>query len=225
MRPILLGHFGHREPLEVVQLHDPPLVLRQTGEGLGEPQQLLAADGPLARRGLVGREQALQPGRGALQLGLQGSLPPGVARLGLEPPGRRRQGVRQDGAEPGQPLAFGPAPELVPPLVGLQDRLLDDVGGVELRAQAGAHLEPDEQQEVIAVVLDRADVVASVWSHRSAPSLPSISCSASHVVPYFRVRQRRPPPIDPRREGSRRFPNPILVARSRQTRRTQNPVG
>ena len=39
-------------------------------------------------------------------------------------------------AEPGQPLAFGPAPELVPSLVGLKYRLLDDVGGVELRAEA-----------------------------------------------------------------------------------------
>ena len=117
-----------------MQLHDPSLVLQQTGEGLGEPQELLAADGPLARGGLVGCEQAFQSGSGAIQLGLQRSLSAGIAGLGAEPSGRGGQGVRQDGAEPGQPLAFGPAPELVPPLVGLQDRLLDDVRGVEFRA-------------------------------------------------------------------------------------------
>jgi hypothetical protein len=54
--------------------------------------------------------------------------------------------------------------------VGQQDRLLDDVGGVELGAQAGPDLEPDEQPEVIAVVLNPADRVASRRSHRSAPS-------------------------------------------------------
>ena len=155
-----------------MQLHDPPLVLRQPGEGVGEPQQLLAADGPLARGGLVGREQSLQSGGRTLQLGLQRSLPAGIARLGVEPADRGRQGVRQDGAEPGQPLAFGPAPELVPPLVGVEDRLLDDVGGVQLRAEPRAQLEPGEQQEVVAVVLDRPDVVASSRSHGSARSLP-----------------------------------------------------
>ena len=50
----LLRHVGHREPPQVVQLDDPPLILRQPGDGVGEPQQLLAADGPLARRRLVG---------------------------------------------------------------------------------------------------------------------------------------------------------------------------
>ena len=138
-----------------MQLHDAPLVLRQPGDGVGEPQQLLAADGPLARRRLVGREQAFQPGGRALQLPLQRSFPAGIARLGVEPANRGRQGIGQDRAEPGQPLAFGPAPELAPSLVGVEDRLLDDVGGVQLRAEAGAQLEPDEQQEVVAVVLDR----------------------------------------------------------------------
>jgi hypothetical protein len=45
---------------------------------------------------------------------------------------------------------------------------LDDVGGAELRAHAPADLQPDEQQEAIAVVLDPADIVASGRSHRAA---------------------------------------------------------
>jgi hypothetical protein len=125
-------------------------------------------DAPAGFRGC--REQALQPGRRSLELGRQRSFPVGVTRLGVESSGRGRQRVRQDGAEPREPLAFGPTPELVPPLVGLEDRLLDDVRGVELRAEAAAQLEPDEQQEVIAVVLDRAEVVASGRSHRPASS-------------------------------------------------------
>ena len=54
----------------------------------------------------------------------------------------------------------------------LKYRLLDDVGGVQLRAQAWADLKPDEQQEVIAVVLDPPDLVARGRSHHSAPLLP-----------------------------------------------------
>ena len=132
-----LGHFGHGKLVQVAQLNDAPLVLRQTGEGLGQPQQLFAADGPPARGGLVGRQQVFQPGRGALELGLQGSLPAGVAHLRIEPSARRRKRVGQDSAKPCQPLAFGSAPELVPSFVGLEYRLLDDVGGVELRARRG----------------------------------------------------------------------------------------
>ena len=41
---------------------------------------------------------------------------------------------------------------------------------VVLGAQAGPDLEPDEQPEVIAVVLDPADLVASRRWHRSATS-------------------------------------------------------
>jgi hypothetical protein len=46
--------------------------------------------------------------------------------------------VGQDGAEPGQPLGLALAPELDPTPVGFQDRLLDDVGGVQLGLEAGA---------------------------------------------------------------------------------------
>ena len=32
----LLRHFGHREPLQIVQLDNPPLVVRQLGHGMGK---------------------------------------------------------------------------------------------------------------------------------------------------------------------------------------------
>ena len=54
------GHLGHRQPLQVMQLHDAPLVFRQPGQGGGKPQQLLAADGPFARA-TSGRPRAGTP--------------------------------------------------------------------------------------------------------------------------------------------------------------------
>ena len=95
---------------------------------------------------------------------------PGIVRdrgraLGVVAPDHGRQGIRQDGAEPGLPFAFGRTPELGPPLMSVKDRLLDDIGGVYLGAEPGAHLEPNEQQEIVAVILDRPDVVASITSH------------------------------------------------------------
>ena len=74
----------------------------------------------------------LHPRGRLLELDLQGTLPAGVARLGVEPSSRPRQGIRQDRAQPGQPFGLRPAPELGPPLMGVEDRLLDNVGGVQL---------------------------------------------------------------------------------------------
>ena len=38
-----LGHVGQRTPLQVMQLHRPPLVVREPGQRLGQGQQLLQA--------------------------------------------------------------------------------------------------------------------------------------------------------------------------------------
>jgi hypothetical protein len=133
----LLGHLGHWKALQVMQLDHPPLIFRQPGQGGGKSQQFLAANGSLARRSLVGGEQALQPRR-QFEVARQGALPTDVPCPRLEPTGGRGQNVRQDGPEPGQLLGLGCATELPLGFVGLQNRLLDDVGGIQLRLEAGA---------------------------------------------------------------------------------------
>jgi hypothetical protein len=50
--------------------------------------------------------------------------------------------VGQDRAQPCPHLLVGPAAELVESLMGLQEGLLDDVRGVQLRPQPGIELQP-----------------------------------------------------------------------------------
>jgi len=137
-------YLGYRKSLQMVQLDHPALVLRQVGHRLGESQQLLVTGGALARRRLVGRKQALQSRGGLFELGLQGALLAQVACLGREPASRSCQSVRQDGAEPGEPLGFALPTKLCPALVRFQDCLLDDIRGVQFRLEAWAQLEPRE---------------------------------------------------------------------------------
>jgi hypothetical protein len=148
-----LAHLSDGEPLQVMQLHDAPLARRQLGEGGGEPQQLLGADGAFARGGLVGGEQSLQARGRLFEIDLEGTFPSQLACLRVEASDGAGQGIRQDGAEPGEPLGLGLPAELGSALVGLEERLLDDVGGVQLGLEAGSHLEAGEQAEVIPIAL------------------------------------------------------------------------
>ena len=75
----------------------------------------------------LARQPPLHAGRGLLDRRLQGPLQRDVPLLPGEPAERLGQLVRQDLAEPGGQLGVRGAAELVPPVVGLQERLLDDV--------------------------------------------------------------------------------------------------
>jgi hypothetical protein len=41
-------------------------------------------------------------------------------------------------------------------LMGLEKRLLDDIGGIKVGAQSDVKLQPSQQPQVIAVVLEQA---------------------------------------------------------------------
>src|SRR5262249_31519076 len=69
--PQFPSHRADRSALEVVQLDRGALVLRQRGQGVGQPAQLLLPDGVLARRGRVGPQERLHAGGGPFQGGLQ----------------------------------------------------------------------------------------------------------------------------------------------------------
>jgi hypothetical protein len=75
----------------------------------------------------------------------------------------------QDATEPGGQLALGPAPELRPGPDGLEHRLLDHVGGVELAAQFPVEVQLSQHLEVLA---ERFQDSRRVLSHgRSSFSL------------------------------------------------------
>ena len=163
---------GHREALQVVQL----ITTRRWSSGSrakgGARAEAVLRRGRPLHSGTSGRPRASPPtGRTIAPVPPPGIVPGRDPGLGAISPDHGRQGIRQDGAEPGLPLAFGRTLKLrSPPLVGVQDRpTADDVGGVSPLAEQGTHLEPDEQQEIIAVILNRADLVVSIKSHGFAP--------------------------------------------------------
>ena len=79
-------------------------------------------------------------------------------------------------AQPRAELKIGLATKLVESLMGPQKRLLDDVGGVELPAEPGIKLHPSQQPQVLAVVLQRAEV-----AHRRLRSSSPLS-TQTHVA-------------------------------------------
>jgi hypothetical protein len=139
------GDLGHRPALQVMQLQRYPLGFREQGQGFGQAEELLVVVGLLARRGLLGRQPGLQPGRGLGQGRLQGALPGHVAPGPVQVAAGVGQVAGQDLAQPGGQLGLGLAPELRQGLVGLQQRLLDQVGGVQLGPQPRVQLQPGQQ--------------------------------------------------------------------------------
>ena len=62
---------------------------------------------------------------------------------------------RQDPAQPGDQLRLGLALELVEVLVGLEQRFLDQVGGVRLAPQRGVDAGAGQQPQVVAIRLQQ----------------------------------------------------------------------
>src|SRR5262249_4640207 len=112
--------------------------------GLGQDEQALVPQESLARREVLGGEPGFQSQRGLLNRPdrLLAQLAAGIAHL-----------VGEDRPQPGGPLGVGCAPELVAVLMGLQERLLDQVRGVELAPQARTDLHAGQQVQVLAKLL------------------------------------------------------------------------
>jgi hypothetical protein len=133
----------------VHQFHGGALVFGQAGQGVGQAQQFLLPDGRLAGGGVIGRQPLLQAAGGLVQRPLQVE----VAPLAGEAADRAGQGVEEDLPQPGRPLSFGAAAELVLRLVRLEQRLLDDVGGVQLGLHLRPQLHPGQQVQVLPIAL------------------------------------------------------------------------
>ena len=72
----------------------------------------------------------------------------------------------QDRAQPGGELRLRSAPKLPPVLVGLQERLLDQVRRVELGPQPRVELDPRQEQEIVAVAFQGTTLVPTLAGHR-----------------------------------------------------------
>ncbi len=62
----------------------------------------------------------------------------------------------QDRPQPGLELGLGLAPEACQVFVGFPERLLHDVGRVQEPSQPIIDLQPSQQSQVIAILLERA---------------------------------------------------------------------
>jgi len=78
--------------------------------------------------------------------------------------------ARQDRAEPGTQLLVGLTTKLLDSLMGLQERLLNDVRRIELQPQPRIELQPRQEAKVFAVVLEWSGGVPGTLSH-GAPYL------------------------------------------------------
>src|SRR5262249_56249851 len=64
--------------------------------------------------------------------------------------------VLEDAAQPGQPLGLGSALEPTEPAVRLQERLLDQVGGIDLGLQPALDARPGGEAEVVTAAREEA---------------------------------------------------------------------
>ena len=69
-------------------------------------------------------------------------------------PGRVRQGVGQDAAQPGQQFLLGVAVEIGQNALGVEEGFLHDVGRPELPPQLGIDLAVGDQEQVLAASLE-----------------------------------------------------------------------
>jgi hypothetical protein len=131
--PHPLGHFLERQPLEVAEEEDVAVILGEAFEGRGDAQLLLPAEDMLARGRFRGC-RIVRPGPRSIVIAVEGNLAAGIALRGAPPALRLVVGVvDHDPLQPGEPLAGRLAGKAVEAAVGLEERLLDDIGGIDLR--------------------------------------------------------------------------------------------
>jgi hypothetical protein len=115
--------------------------------------------------GVTGLAEPLQTHRGLLQgrrqRAFQARVPLGSAQ---RPPGVGHI-VNQHLPQPGGQLLLAPAAELVVLAAGFQQRLLHDVGGVELGLQPSVHLHAGQQHQVVSEPLQRRPPVSRLGRH------------------------------------------------------------
>ena len=130
------------------------MILREALEGRGDEQLLLPADGMLARRRLRGC-RIEGPGRRAVVSTVERDLASGVALRRSPPALRLVEGVvNDDPLQPREPLAGGFAGEPFEPPVGLEERLLNDVGGVDLRLQPALQMVARGEVDIAAAGIE-----------------------------------------------------------------------
>ena len=81
----------------------------------------------------------------------------------------------QDRPQPGLSLTFRLGTALVPVLMGLEHRLLHQVGRVGQAPMASVQVQSRQKQQVAAILLHLGLVVVGVWSHDHSPSYPDAS--------------------------------------------------
>jgi hypothetical protein len=160
------GHLDQRQPLQVLQLDGPPLVVGQGGQGVGQPEEPLLPLDPPAGRGLVGRQEGLQPRRGLLDRRLQRERNPagsGELARGVD------QRVAEECPQPGGALRVVGAAEPVALVQGPGQGLLDEVVRVELAPQPAVDLHPRQEEQVVPERLQPPSQLITVVHHDSRP--------------------------------------------------------
>ncbi len=149
-RSELGGDLGQRPALQVMQLDRAALALGERGQSFGHSQQLFLANGMLARRRLIGGEPLFQARRRLVQCLVERPFAADVALASRQLAQHVGQVVAQDRTQPRRGLGLGFRPRWIvtQPLVGFQERLLDDPREVNLVAQPRGDLEPGQQPQV-----------------------------------------------------------------------------
>ena len=122
----------HRDPIQPIRASGPSRSPRARGRDLLRAAMVasavIALGAPTARA-----EGRLQKLRGHLGIGY-------AKLLGSETPARCGKSVGQNGAQPGEPFGLCLSAKLRQVLVSLQQRLLHDIGSIELGLQARTQL-------------------------------------------------------------------------------------
>ena len=125
----------------------------QTSQGGCESQHLLVPNHVTAGRRLIGRQPGREPGRGAIELGLDRSLQVKVPLIALIMLHRIGQGACQNAPQPGHQNLGLLRTELSQRGIRPQHRLLNDIRRIELTAQAAIQMRLGQHLQVPAVLL------------------------------------------------------------------------
>ena len=147
-----------------MQFNDEPLLVGQLGEGAGELKQLFLVADAFAGRRLFGGEPGVQPRRGFVDGLFDGDL---NGDLALVFAGHVDEAVGEDAPQPCGLFGGRAAAKLLAVLVGLDERLLHDVGRIEFAAQPRVELEAGQQMQVIPVVFQLWDRGSGLVRHNS----------------------------------------------------------
>ena len=163
---------GQRPALAVLEQQRLALRLGQLGQGLHQQHRLLVPLGPLAGRRLLGGQPGVEPGGGLLDRLLERAFQRHVATAAAVVADGVGQGAGEDPPEPGRQLGRGPSPRnCAEGLVRLQERLLHDVGRIQLAPQGRAELEPGQDAQVVPVPFQLGRVVIRPSVPHRAPPL------------------------------------------------------